>query len=100
MDIHNAENRFIARQRKVFGFHLPGFVGPGYGIDGNVGIPQTPQTLNLRRRAYCCGLCWVGHGSENPREATPGRVTGSLAWFWISPNRAFTALISDVDAIA
>ena len=36
MDIHNAENRFIARERKVFGFYLPGFVGPGYGIDGNV----------------------------------------------------------------
>src|SRR5690242_18552039 len=45
------------------------------------------------------GVC-VGHATENARGAMPGRVTGSVALFWISPNRALTALISDVDAIA
>jgi DNA-directed RNA polymerase specialized sigma24 family protein len=42
----------------------------------------------------------VGHGREKPRGAMPGSVTGSLGWFWISPKRAFAALISDVEAIA
>jgi hypothetical protein len=36
MDIHNAEKRFIARERKVFGLCLPGFLGPSCGVDGNV----------------------------------------------------------------
>jgi hypothetical protein len=42
----------------------------------------------------------VGQGIEKPRGAMPGSVTGSLAWFWISPKSAFTALISEVEAMA
>ena len=50
--------------------------------------------------AALCGCTGAeGNGNENPRSAIPGKVTGNLPCACNSPNRAFTALSSELVAL-
>src|SRR5712692_3267940 len=80
-------------------FHLfLGVVFVGMDGEGTLSLPKRPFLAYGLLSAF--SVFRTGHGKEKPRGAMPGNVIGSLAWFWSSPKSAFTALISDVEAIA